>query len=130
MKKTSKATQKARTKNRKESASDPVSLSSRAQKHVAVAIEGLVNIMRTCQSDSLRVSAINMLLDRGYGKPPQSLDVAIWDAAPLPQMREDMTLEVAIWDAFPLPELSYDMTLEEMIAIHSESIKRLAPPRR
>ena len=110
MKKTSEATQKARTKNRKKSASDPVSLSSRAQKHVAVAIEGLVNIMRTCKSDSLRVSAINVLLDRGFGKPPQSLDVAIWDA-------------------FPLPELSYDMTLEEMIAIHSESIKRLAPPR-
>jgi hypothetical protein len=111
MKKTSEATQKARTKNRKESASDPVSLSSRAQKHVSVAIDGLVNIMRTCKSDSLRVSAINMLLDRGYGKPPQSLDVAIWDPVPLPEIREDMTLA-------------------EMIATLSESLKRLAPPRR
>ena len=110
MTKTSKGPQKARTKGRKKSASDPVSLSSRAQKHVAVAIEGLVNIMRTCKSDSLRVSAINVLLDRGFGKPPQSLDVAIWDAV-------------------PLPELSYDMTLAEMIAIHGKSIKRLAPPR-
>jgi hypothetical protein len=110
MKKTSKATQNARPKDRKESASDHVSLSSRAQKHVSVAIAGLVKIMRTCQSDSLRVSAINMLLDRGYGKPPQSLDVAIWDAVPLPQMREDMTLE-------------------EMIAVYQELIKRPAPPR-
>jgi hypothetical protein len=109
MKETSEATQKARTKGRKKSASDDVSLSSRAQKHVAVAIDGLVNIMRTCKSDSLRVSAINVLLDRGFGKPPQSLDVAIWDAVPLPELREDMTLK-------------------EMIATYDQLIKRLPRP--
>ena len=49
--------------------------------------------MRTSKNDSLRVSAINMLLDRGYGKPPQSLDVAVWDATPLPEMRDDMSLK-------------------------------------
>lgn len=49
--------------------------------------------MRTSNSDSLRVSAINMLLDRGYGRPPQSLDVAVWDAPSLPEIRDDMSLK-------------------------------------
>ena len=49
--------------------------------------------MRTCESDSLRVLAINMLLDRGYGKPPHSLDEAVADAIPLPEMRDDMSLQ-------------------------------------
>jgi hypothetical protein len=110
MKKTSKATQRARPKDRKESASDRVSLELQAQKHVSVAIAGLVHIMRTTESDSLRVSAINMLLDRGYGKPPRSLDVAIWDAIPFPEIREDMTLE-------------------EKQAAYRELVKRPAPPR-
>ena len=80
------------------------------RRNFSVAIAGLVNIMRTCQSDSLRVSAINVLLDRGFGKPPQSLDVAIWDAVPLPKIRDDMTLE-------------------EMVAAYRELVKRPAPPR-
>jgi hypothetical protein len=66
--------------------------------------------MRTSESDSLRVSAINMLLDRGYGKPPQSLDVAVWDAIPLPEIRDDMSAE-------------------ELEAAYRELVKRPAPPR-
>ena len=88
----SKLTPQARTRHEKKSASERASLKFQAQKHVSVAIAGLVQIMRTCQNDSLRVSAINMLLDRGYGKPPQSLDVAVWDAPPLPEIRDDMSL--------------------------------------
>ena len=62
-------------------------LSSQAQQHGSVAIAGLLDIMRTCQSDALRVTAINMLLDRGYGKPPQSLGVAVQDEVPWPELR-------------------------------------------
>ena len=91
-------------------ASDKPSLKFQAQKHVSQAISGLVQIMRTCESDVLRVSAINMLLDRGYGKPPQSLDVAVWDAVPLPEIRDDMTDE-------------------ELDAAYRELVKRPAPPR-
>ena len=52
-----------------------------------------MKIIRTCESDTLRVSAINVLLDRGYGKPPQSLGVAIRDEVPLPEITDDMTPE-------------------------------------
>jgi hypothetical protein len=106
----SKRTHRVRTRRQKKSASDRASLKFQAQKHVSVAIAGLVHIMRTSESDSLRVSAINMLLDRGYGKPPQSLDVAVWDAIPLPKTRDDMTAE-------------------ELEAVYRELIKRPAPPR-
>ncbi|MET3839708.1 hypothetical protein [Bradyrhizobium sp. OAE829] len=89
----SKRTHRSRTKRQKKSATDRASLKFLAQKHVSVAIAGLVRIMRTSNSDSLRVSAINMLLDRGYGRPPQSLDVAVWDAPSLPEIRDDMSLK-------------------------------------
>jgi hypothetical protein len=107
----SKRTHKAQTNGRKKSSPDGVSLKLQAQKHVSVAIAGLVHIMRTSPSDSLRVSAINMLLDRGYGKPPRSLDVATWDA-------------------IPIPEITEDMTLDEMQAAYQQLIKTPAPPRR
>ena len=49
--------------------------------------------METSKNDRLRVSAINMLLDLGYGRPPQSGDIADRDPPPLPEIRDDMTLE-------------------------------------
>jgi hypothetical protein len=91
MRKTSKASQNAQKKGSKKPATDNLSLSSRAQQHLSVAIAGLVNIIRTCESDTLRVSAINVLLDRGFGKPPQALEVAVWDDVPLPEITDDMT---------------------------------------
>ena len=106
----SKWTRRARTRHDKNLASERASLKIQAQKHVSVAIAGLVRIMRTSKSDSLRVSAINMLLDRGYGKPPQSLDVAVWDAIPLPEIRDDMSAE-------------------EIEAAYRELIKRPGSPR-
>src|SRR5258706_14306422 len=93
MTQSSKRTHRVRTRRQKQSASDRASLKFQAQKHGSVAIAGLVQIMRTCESDSLRVLAINMLLDRGYGKPPQSLDEAVWVAIPLPDNRDDMNLQ-------------------------------------
>ncbi len=47
-----------------------------ARRHTVEAIQALVDVMRDEASPpSARVSAATVLLDRGYGRPPQSLDV-------------------------------------------------------
>ena len=72
---------------------EEASLCTLVREHGSVAIAGLVRMMQTSKSDRLRVSAISMLLDLGYGRPPQSGDIADRDPPPLPEIREDMTLE-------------------------------------
>lgn len=72
---------------------EEAALCSLVRQHGSVAIAGLVRVMHTSKSDRLRVSAINMLLDLGYGRPPRSSDIADRDPPPLPEIREDMTLE-------------------------------------
>ena len=52
-----------------------VSLSALAQKHAPECIEMLLSIARVSDSDAARVTAINSLLDRGYGKASQAVDV-------------------------------------------------------
>lgn len=42
-----------------------------ARQHAPEAIEALVNVIRSTDSDAARVSAIKELLDRGYGKSTQ-----------------------------------------------------------
>jgi hypothetical protein len=68
-------------------------LCSLVRQHGSVAIAGLVRVIHTSKSDRLRVSAINMLLNLGYGRPPQSSDIADRDPPPLPEFRDDMTEE-------------------------------------
>jgi len=46
-----------------------------ARLHSVEAIETAVRIMRTGKSETSRLVAANMLLDRGWGKPRQSVDV-------------------------------------------------------
>jgi hypothetical protein len=72
---------------------EQTSLKDQLQDHAALAIAGLVHIMRTCKSDKLRASAANLLLDRGYGRPPPSMDDAVWDAASFPKIKANMTLQ-------------------------------------
>jgi hypothetical protein len=72
---------------------EEMALSSLVRQHGSVAIAGLVKTINTCKNDRLRVSAINMLLDLGYGRPPQARDLADRDPPPLPEFRDDMTLE-------------------------------------
>ncbi|HWX26203.1 MAG TPA: hypothetical protein VNZ53_02040 [Steroidobacteraceae bacterium] len=83
--------------NEGRAAEDPeveeAALSSLVRQHGAVAISGLVRIIHSCKSDRLRVSAINMLLNLGYGKPPRARDIADRDPPPLPEIRDDMTPE-------------------------------------
>lgn len=42
-----------------------------AREYTAEALAALVQIMNESESDAARVSAINSILDRGYGKPSQ-----------------------------------------------------------
>ncbi len=45
-----------------------------AQKHGPAMIAEAVRIATQSDSDASRMAAINTLLDRGYGKPPQALE--------------------------------------------------------
>lgn len=53
-----------------------------ARKHTTVAIERLVEWMRSNQPKA-SVAACNAILDRGWGKAPQSMELTGKDGAPL-----------------------------------------------
>jgi hypothetical protein len=72
---------------------EEAALCSLVRQHGSVAIAGLVRMIHTGKSDRLRVSAINMLLHLGYGRPPQSSDIADRDPPSIPRFRDDMTKE-------------------------------------
>jgi phage gp46-like protein len=46
-----------------------------AQKYTDQALQTLAQIMTDGESEAARVAAANAILDRGYGKPKQSVDV-------------------------------------------------------
>ena len=46
-----------------------------AQEYTTEAIAALVTIMRDSESDAAKVAAIKEILDRGHGKPRQSMDI-------------------------------------------------------
>jgi hypothetical protein len=48
-----------------------------AQAFTAEAVETLASIMRASESDAARVAAANAILDRGHGKPKQSIDADV-----------------------------------------------------
>lgn len=45
-----------------------------ARSHAPTALDALVNVYQNSESDSARVSAASAVLDRGYGKPGQSVE--------------------------------------------------------
>jgi hypothetical protein len=49
-----------------------------ARKHTAAAIAALVGALKA-ESESARVAAANALLDRGWGKPAQTIDATVTD---------------------------------------------------
>lgn len=54
-----------------------ITLSDLARKHTEVALSTLVSILRKPEAtDSARVAAATAILDRAYGKPPQSLELS------------------------------------------------------
>ena len=86
----------------------PTSISSQAQQHAGLVVAELVRIMRTSKSDLQRVSASQILLDRGYGKVSLALDIAIQK---------------------PIPKVTDDMTPEEVQAVYRELVKMPARSR-
>lgn len=58
-------------------------LAEMARAHTADALKVLAQVAMTGQSEAARVSAANALLDRGYGRPSQSLEIAGPDGDPL-----------------------------------------------
>lgn len=49
-------------------------LAEMAKEHAEAAIAVLVEVATSGESEAARVSAANAILDRAYGKPPQSMD--------------------------------------------------------
>jgi hypothetical protein len=67
-----------------------LSLSMQARQHGAAAIEQLVDIVQNTNSHAARLAAINTLLDRGFGRSPQSLDIATRQTVePEPMLSEE-----------------------------------------
>ena len=54
-----------------------------AQVHTAEALNTLVSVMRTGESEAARVAAANSVLDRGFGKPAQALQHTGGDGGPV-----------------------------------------------
>jgi hypothetical protein len=61
-----------------------------AREHTDTALETLVRICKMSDSDAARVAAASALLDRGYGKPGQqvNLDITHYDRMNEDQLRE------------------------------------------
>lgn len=58
-------------------------LSELARAHTALALNVLVQIAQSGESEAARVSAANAILDRGYGKPAQALEHSGPDGGPV-----------------------------------------------
>lgn len=52
-----------------------------ASEYTEDALNALVNIVRSGESENARVAASNAILDRAYGKPAQSMDVSNSDGS-------------------------------------------------
>lgn len=59
-------------------------LADMAKDHAQAALASLVQIATAGESEAARVSAANAILDRAYGKPPQSLEHSGPDGGPIP----------------------------------------------
>lgn len=61
-------------------------LSDLAREHTKTALDVLVKVAKTGESESARVSAANAILDRAYGKPSQSHEHSGPGGAPIQTM--------------------------------------------
>lgn len=67
-----------------------MALSESAKKYGQEALKVLVDVAKDDQQPAAaRVSAATAILDRGYGKPPQSLEVAGPEGGPVPMTLSD-----------------------------------------
>ena len=51
-------------------------LAFEARKYSQLAVKTIVEICKSGETEALRLAAANSLLDRGYGRPTQSIDLA------------------------------------------------------
>lgn len=58
-------------------------LAEMAKEHAAMALQVLVNVAQSGESDAARVSAATAILDRGYGKPFQAMQITGADEGPI-----------------------------------------------
>jgi len=58
-------------------------LAEMAKEHAAMALQVLVNVAQSGESDAARVSAATAILDRGYGKPFQAMQITGADDGPI-----------------------------------------------
>ena len=91
-------------------------LCSLLRQHGSVAIAGLVRMIHTSRSDRLRVSAINMLLDLGYGRPPRASDIADRNPPPIRPYIEHRSAEERV--------TFYQRALEAAARLHTVAINR------
>jgi hypothetical protein len=76
---------------------DQLSLPAQARRHAPAAVAELVRIIENTRSDAARLAAIGILFDRGLGKPPKPLEIAIKDRVkPAPPPSEE---ELERWAA-------------------------------
>lgn len=85
------AGRKKGTRN-KATAEQLASLTELAQSYSDVALNTLATICQKSDSDAARVSAANSLLDRGYGRPAQSLEHTGAGGGPIQIARVERTI--------------------------------------
>lgn len=62
----------SKTRWRKE---DTAELAERAREHAEDAVQTILDLMREGESEQVRLNAAMSILDRGYGKPKQAVNV-------------------------------------------------------
>lgn len=67
-------------------------LSELARAHAPAALQTLVEVMQTADSAPARVAAANALLDRGYGKPAQAVEVSGDGGGPMRMLVENVVV--------------------------------------
>lgn len=70
-----------------------------AQRYTEKAVKALADIVENSESDSARVAAANALLDRGHGRPSQSVSVSAPDGGPIKHLHElsdDLLANIAV----------------------------------
>ncbi|PWL17405.1 hypothetical protein DKP76_11545 [Falsochrobactrum shanghaiense] len=65
-------------------------LAEMAKEHAEQALQVLVNIALSGESEAARVSAANAILDRGYGRPMQGIDHKSSDGSMTPPTRIEL----------------------------------------
>ena len=57
-----------------------LNLSELAQKYTNDALDTLIDVMQSSQSDSARIAATTAILDRGYGRPTKTTSLGVYAA--------------------------------------------------